>query len=241
MENIKKVYFIFREILSAIFKRDSSFSLIKNIQNLSRWWKSFNANRNSLSDASPWLSFEAIDYLSEYLHSDMKVFEYGSGGSTIFFAKRVSSIVSIEHNELWYKKVKECFKNERINNVDYFNILPEKDDSQNLKDISNASHYISEDRNYIGFNFQSYVKKIDDFENEYFDCIVIDGRARPSCLKHSVSKVKRGGIIVYDNCESKHYDEAIAQYLQDFELRTYTGFFPYLDHFSTTLIARRIK
>ena len=33
----------------------------------------------------PWISYGAIDFLDGYLKPDMTVYEYGSGGSTLFF------------------------------------------------------------------------------------------------------------------------------------------------------------
>jgi hypothetical protein len=49
----------------------------------------------------PWFSYAAIDFLETYLKPDMSVFEYGAGGSTVFFASRVSRVVSREPDEKW--------------------------------------------------------------------------------------------------------------------------------------------
>ena len=40
----------------------------------------------------------------------MNVCEYGSGGSTIYFAKRTTSVVSIEDNPEWYALVTRQLK-----------------------------------------------------------------------------------------------------------------------------------
>lgn len=56
----------------------------------------------------PWFTYPFIDFLKVRLIKNMKVFEFGSGNSTIWFAKRVSSIVSVEHNEKWYNKIREA-------------------------------------------------------------------------------------------------------------------------------------
>lgn len=58
-------------------------------------------------EAIPWFTYPFIDFLKVRLNKNMKVFEFGSGNSTIWFAKRVSSIVSVEHNEKWYNKIRE--------------------------------------------------------------------------------------------------------------------------------------
>lgn len=199
-------------------------------------------DRNSLTDASPWLSYEAIDFLSRHLRSDMKLFEYGSGGSTLFFAKIVGEIVSVEHDKNWFLMVKGFLDQLKQSNVEYILAVPEQDETYSKKDISNPSHYISEDKNFSGMNFENYAKQIEKYNDDYFDCVVIDGRARPSCLSHSISKLKSNGVLIFDNCESEHYGNVIQKLLSDnFNVTTYTGFFPYLDHFSTTLIATRIR
>lgn len=41
---------------------------------------------SSITLEIPWINFLAIDYLNEVLSDASKVFEYGMGGSTIFFA-----------------------------------------------------------------------------------------------------------------------------------------------------------
>ena len=46
----------------------------------------------------PWFSYSAIDFLEEFLNNSMTVCEYGSGGSTLFFAQRTATVFSIEDN-----------------------------------------------------------------------------------------------------------------------------------------------
>src|SRR5678816_686272 len=65
----------------------------------------------------PWFSYAAIDFLDDFLRSDMNVCEYGSGGSTLFFAGRVRSVVSIEDNANWHQLVSERLRLRSIQNV----------------------------------------------------------------------------------------------------------------------------
>jgi uncharacterized protein YuzB (UPF0349 family) len=72
------------------------------------WYNSFNkhmpVDRNG--EAVPWYTYAAIDFLGGRINGRMAVFEYGSGNSTIWWAKRVSRVVSFEHDEQWFTKVK---------------------------------------------------------------------------------------------------------------------------------------
>ena len=53
----------------------------------------------------PWITYPAIDFLAPRLRADMSVFEYGSGGSTLWWATRVREVVSCESERAWYEKI----------------------------------------------------------------------------------------------------------------------------------------
>ncbi len=46
----------------------------------------------------PWYSYPAIEFIEDKLKSDFRVFEYGSGQSTLWYAPRVKQVISVEHN-----------------------------------------------------------------------------------------------------------------------------------------------
>ncbi len=54
----------------------------------------------------PWLTYSFIDFIIERLRNEFKIFEFGSGNSTLFFAKRAMEVTSVEHNIEWYNKLK---------------------------------------------------------------------------------------------------------------------------------------
>ena len=49
----------------------------------------------------PWMNYSVIALLNERLTSEMSVFEYGSGYSTLYFAARVRTVTSVEHSAEW--------------------------------------------------------------------------------------------------------------------------------------------
>jgi hypothetical protein len=130
----------------------------------------------------PWFSYAAIDFLNEYLQPRMKVCEYGSGGSTLFFARRVQSVFSIEDNAQWFDVISNRLKLKSIQNVT-MRLCP-----FNFK-------------NPVDFEKSEYLQAMPD---EQFDVIVVDGseewtRIRAICFKKAESRIKRGGIIVVDD------------------------------------------
>jgi SAM-dependent methyltransferase len=130
----------------------------------------------------PWFSYAAIDFLQDYLMAHMSVCEYGSGGSTLFFARRVRSVVAIEDNPHWCERVKEKLRHQGLPNVTV-KLAP------------------FDAKNPTGFETSSYLHAIPD---QKFDVIVVDGTeewipVRPTCFHHAENFVKPGGIIVVDD------------------------------------------
>lgn len=53
----------------------------------------------------PWFCYPAIDYLMRLNLSGKKVFEYGSGSSTLFWDKNADLVLSVEHDRGWFETV----------------------------------------------------------------------------------------------------------------------------------------
>lgn len=49
----------------------------------------------------PWMNYGVTSLLNERIPSDIRVLEYGSGGSTLWWAERVSFVLSVEHDKNW--------------------------------------------------------------------------------------------------------------------------------------------
>lgn len=47
----------------------------------------------------PWYTYPCIDFLEARLDPSLSVFEYGSGLSTIWYARRVDEVVGVEHSQ----------------------------------------------------------------------------------------------------------------------------------------------
>lgn len=71
------------------------------------WFRSVEENRcvDLYGNPVPWFTYPAIDFLVKRIHPDMTVFEYGCGGSTLWWASRVKKVISVEHDKSWYDKI----------------------------------------------------------------------------------------------------------------------------------------
>ena len=54
----------------------------------------------------PWFTYAAIEFLEKRLQKSFRVFEFGSGNSTRWWARRVDFLISCEHDPVWYNKMK---------------------------------------------------------------------------------------------------------------------------------------
>lgn len=71
------------------------------------WIESY--DRQSSVDAHgeplPWVTYSFIDFIKDRISDQHLIFEYGSGSSTLFYAKRAKSVVSVEHDQAWLDKI----------------------------------------------------------------------------------------------------------------------------------------
>jgi hypothetical protein len=132
----------------------------------------------------PWLSDQAVDFIDSIVSDKTKVFEWGSGGSTIYLCTKVDSIVSVENTKEWFESISRQLLGR--GNVDLNMISHEGNccfDSVNC--------FGSGSKLFRGKCFEKYVKKIDEYG--MFDFIIVDGRARVACLRRALDNVNVGG------------------------------------------------
>ncbi|SFG60151.1 FkbM family methyltransferase [Pedobacter insulae] len=101
----------FRAFATLIAKPKRLLSLLshghKGYLNSIGWFKAFD-NQQAVDGEGlpiPWVTYSFIDFIKPRLTKDLTIFEYGSGNSTLFYAKNVRKVVSVEHDEAWYQKI----------------------------------------------------------------------------------------------------------------------------------------
>lgn len=182
-----------------------------------------------MGDVIPWLPFMVTDFMSGFLKDDMQVFEWGSGDSTLWLAERVGSVVSVEHDEGWARQL------QLPGNVILHLEPPEPPAIRADKAAPDA--YYSECLGDV--NLRGYASTIDSYGA--FDLVLVDGRARPSCLRHAVEHVKPGGCLVLDNSERGYYLERTARLFDGWDRMTVTGHGPRLDYPWQAMVWRRYE
>src|ERR1051325_11413300 len=79
----------------------------------------------------PWYTYGAIDFLDGRVKSNMRIFEYGSGNSTLWWSGRTRCVVSCEHDRAWHASMKARLPA----NVDYL-LVELGDDGRYAKAIT---------------------------------------------------------------------------------------------------------
>jgi predicted O-methyltransferase YrrM len=74
-----------------------------------------------------------------------------------------------------------------------------------------------------GRRFHRYASAIDAFPDGSFDVVLVDGRARPACIRHGARKVRVGGWLILDNAEREYYVRHVQADLADFNRRSFRG------------------
>ena len=90
----------------------SIYRLVQNVHTLAfkyGQWRSIRAIVPVRNDGTPlpWYTYPAIEYLSQFDLSDCRVFEFGAGNSSIFWAERAMGVVSVESDAKWFQFVRQ--------------------------------------------------------------------------------------------------------------------------------------
>ena len=76
----------------------------KTYLHVTGWWESARRGYpcNAQGEPVPWMNYAVTALLEERLKSTFRLFEFGSGYSTMFYARKVRSVTSVEHDEAWH-------------------------------------------------------------------------------------------------------------------------------------------
>ena len=164
----------------------------------------------------PPLADGAINWIQKNINFDMRVFEYGSGTSTLFFSKYVKRLVAIEYLSKRYNETADAlnqFRRMTVAQAEITHMLiePVKED---FSYPYSYESYGTTDLTYGYHSFKTYVKSIKNFKK--FDLILINGRSRSSCIREALKKIKKGSYLILNNSLRFEYVNAMETFLKDF-------------------------
>lgn len=129
----------------------------------------------------PWIVPSAIGFLEAAIKPSWSVLEFGSGRSTLWFARRASSVVSLEHDRAWYEFVRTRLENSASTNCELRRVDLE--------------------------TFPVHASRLPDESMDlvFIDCLEHLLTERIDCLRASIGKVRPGGLIVLDDSDYPRY------------------------------------
>jgi len=134
-----------------------------------RDWKSVDSKGQPI----PWITYAAIFQLEQYEFSEARVFEWGSGYSTLYWSKKCQNITSVEHDPDWFKFLQE-------EGYDETKVFP------NLVPLEHYAEFILQ----TNTNYNLIV--IDGYIHESM---------RYRCAEKAIERLSAGGMIVLDNSD----------------------------------------
>jgi predicted O-methyltransferase YrrM len=159
------------------------------------------------------LPFRLVDELAAHLQGEGRVFEYGGGGSTLWFLDHGASVVTVEHHPGWAASLSEAVRGS-VRSEAWTLLTPDTTDS-----------------------FDSYVDAIRGFEDATFDVVVVDGRERGRCAVAALDKVRPGGWLVVDDVDRERYAEPLSRI--PWPRRDVVGFAPAKPSLAYSAVFRR--
>ena len=153
-----------------------------------------------------WWTYEAQDEIDSFLAGfpgGARVLEFGSGGSTVWLARRAGSVDSVEHDAGWAERVRDMLGSApglRCAPVVHSPAVPR---SQRPLVPSGAPSG-------RGLDFEQYVSLPLTLGGR-FDLILVDGRAREESLLRSLALLGEGGMALLDDSQRPRYQASLAQ------------------------------
>jgi hypothetical protein len=150
------------------------------------------------------------------------VLEWGSGGGTKFVLdnfKCIERYISIEHDDNWFKIVKENIKDPRLElnlvpldgahtHFEATRFPPKMFQKKKHKKMFDEFRQITETE---PKHTKTYVEKPKEF-NLTFDFILVDGRGRNFCLPVAWELVRSGGAIILHDAQRPEYHKTLKDY-----------------------------
>jgi predicted O-methyltransferase YrrM len=127
----------------------------------------------------PWLTRDAISTLDGLLEPSWRGLEFGSGRGTLWLARRVAALTSVEHDPGWHGRVRGLLDESGTANVDLRLVETSDDDPRRAA--------------------SPYVQVAHEFADGSLDLVLVDGILREHCVLAALPKLRAGGVLVLDN------------------------------------------
>ena len=150
----------------------------------------------------PWYSYPAIEFLEQFDFSKNKVLEYGCGNSTIWWAKKCRSVISIEHDQKYYKYIKSL----NLNNLE-LRLFKKKREYINQRELTN-SEIIIIDGNFRKEIIEKLIENREKIKNKNTIIIIDNSHWYSNIISLLERKINYTQIDFFGFCPSTNFTNA---------------------------------
>lgn len=141
----------------------------------------------------PWLNYDLLRWIHGFRPAT--VLEWGSGSSTLWFVRLPARVVSIEHDAVWYEKVRR--------EADRQGLAP------TIRLQPSREGYLAAGRT--------------EFDTSRPDLILIDGNWRADCLWEALHWIRRGAIAIFHDAQAEEHRPALGSLPAEFQKKESYG------------------
>ncbi len=191
------------------------YHLALHPRHAARWAKDRLRPRTPLELGLPWVAWPCIDWLDARDLRGKSVFEYGGGGSSIYFLTRGCHVTTVENSGPWAARIRE-----RVERT----LGDEARSRFRLELVDMPEHPGEAERK----RAEEYVSRIG--QGTRYDLVLVDGAdgalaLRMTCLGRAREHLTESGVIVLDDAWRKAY-RAAPQILNGLRQHVFEGVGP---------------
>lgn len=184
--------------------------MVRSPRDAVRWVRGKVSPSSPIKLGLPWVSWGAIDRLEALVRPGMRVFEWGGGGSTLFWLGKGCHVTTVESSEFWLKAMKEEIAQRGWSDRAEMRLVEAEKQEPAL-----ISRYVQEVH-----------------QGKPWDIVLVDGLeesyvGRVACLREIPGKgvVNPGGFLVLDDAWRENY-QVTPSILDGWKRETYRGLGP---------------
>jgi hypothetical protein len=160
------------------------------------WLRDTLWRRTPLEMGLPWISWPCIDWLDQVDLAGKRIFEYGGGGSTLYFLRRGASVRTVENSEGWARRIQARVMEEGLHESRRFDL-----------ELVEVPYHPGPDDRALSC---AYVRALGGAP---WDLVLVDGvegslNLRMECLQRAKEYVTLHGCVLLDDAWRQEYETA---------------------------------
>ncbi len=162
------------------------------------------------------------DIFDHYSKQDLRIFEWGSGFSTLYYAKYLKKKscrfewYALENSKFWYEKVSNWIQENHLGENIFLTL-------REFPAFWEKSGWDWSRRPMNGFepssqNEKNYIQFPQTLSSKPINIFIVDGRFRRRCLKVALELAGSGGIVILHDAQKLHYHSTVRDFPAGFFL-----------------------